>query len=201
MAAILVLLAMASCGRNREAAREEQVKLAFDSCKNGLINHQTDQVMACIPRNVDDYIIRLNSAGKTPKAAASVNLPAGDSPGVDLLLRTALEKKVPDDLRSKLTLAILMQRIADEKLLSPHEVEAIDLGRVSINGNRASAELYYQGTLTALRLPFVKEDGNWKIDIMAILPYAEVLMRLDRAIKGETEDQQVEFLVSKLPSL
>jgi hypothetical protein len=36
---------------------------------------------------------------------------------------------------------------------------------------------------------------------MALLPYAEVLMRLDRAVKNETQAQQVDQLVSKLPSL
>ena len=123
------------------------------------------------------------------------------SPGVDLLLRTALEKKVPADLRSKLTLGALLQRITDRHLFNPRDVREIALGRVSINGNRASAEVYYQGTLTALRLPFLKEGDAWKIDVMAILPYAEVLMRVDRAIKGETEAQQVDQLVSKLPSL
>ena len=55
--------------------------------------------------------------------------------------------------------------------------------------------------LTALRLPFLKEGGAWKIDVMALLPYAEVLMRVDRAIKGETQARQVDQLVGKLPSL
>jgi hypothetical protein len=36
---------------------------------------------------------------------------------------------------------------------------------------------------------------------MALLPYAETLMRLDRALKGESESDQVDQLVAKLPSL
>jgi len=108
---------------------------------------------------------------------------------------------VPADLRAKLTLGALLQRITDRHLFNPRDLREIALGRVSINGNRASAEVYYQGILTALRLPFLKEDDAWKIDVMALLPYAEVLMRVDRAIKGETLTQQVDQLVSKLPSL
>jgi hypothetical protein len=100
-----------------------------------------------------------------------------------------------------LTLGALMQRIADRHLFNPRDVREIALGPVSINGNRASAEVYYQGTLTALRLSFLKEGDAWKIDVMALLPYAEALMRVDRAIKGETEARQVDQLVSKLPSL
>jgi hypothetical protein len=94
-----------------------------------------------------------------------------------------------------------MQRISDRRLFNPRDVQDITLGPIFINGNRASAEVYYQGSLTALRLPFVKEGDAWKIDVMAFLPYAEMLMRLDRAVKGETEAQQVDQLVNKLPSL
>ena len=67
--------------------------------------------------------------------------------------------------------------------------------------NRASAEVYYDGVLTAVRLSFLKEDDTWKIDVMSILPYAETLMRLDRELKGETEEHQVDQLVAKLHSL
>jgi hypothetical protein len=196
---ILVVLGTASCGRLGQANEQARVKRAFESWKTAMVNQQTDQAMAYIPRHVDDYLTALNSGAvnSTPPANAAPS----QSPGVDLLLRTALAKKVPADLRSKLTLAALVQRITDRHLFNPHEVQEVTLGRVTINGDRASAEVYYQGTLTALLLPFVKDDGAWKIDVMAILPYAEVLMRVDRAIKGETESEQVDQLVSKLPSL
>ena len=48
---------------------------------------------------------------------------------------------------------------------------------------------------------FVDALDTWKIDAMSILPYAETLMRLDRELKGETEEHQVDQLVAKLPSL
>ena len=202
---LLAVLALSSCGRLGETSEQARVTRAFDSWKSAMINHQTDQAMTYISRHVDDYLTTLNSAPEpTPPAAAPSPLPSASpspSPGVDLFLRTALEKKVPPDLRTKLTLAALVQRITDRHLFNPRDVEEIDLGRVSINGNHASAELYYDRTLTALRLPFLKEDDAWKIDVMAILPYAELLMRVDRAIKGETVVQQVDQLVDKLPSL
>jgi len=200
--ALLVIFGATSCSRIGQTSEQAQVTRAFESWKNAMINHQTDQAMAYIPRHVDDYLNTLNSgAGISAPATNAVPVAPSQSPGVDLLLRSALEKKVPADLRSKLTLSVLLQRIADRHLFNPRDVREIALGRVSISGNRASAEVYYQGTLTALHLPFLKEDDAWKIDVMAILPYAEVLMRVDRAIKGETETQQVDQLVSKLPSL
>jgi hypothetical protein len=193
---LFLVMGLTSCGHKNDEARALQVRKVFESCKTGLLNNQMDQVMACIPKNVDNYLAQLKSNGKSTPSLASNN-----APGVDLLLKTAMEKRVPDDLRPGLTFNTLIQRIEDRRLLNLHEVEQIDLGRVYVNGDRASGQIYYQGTLTALRMPFIREDGNWKIDILAILPYAEVLMRLDRAIKGETQNEQVDLLVSRLPSL
>ena len=195
---LAVLLGGSSCSRLKLTSEQAQVVQAFTGWKSAVIDGRTNQVLVYIPKRVEAYLQMLNTPvnpAPTPGAAAS------SSPGVDLLLRTALEKKVPADLRAHLTLAALLQRISDRHLFNPRDVRQIDLGTVTIEGNRASAEVYYQGTLTALRLPFIKEGDGWKIDVLALLPYVEVLMRVDRAIKGETEAQQVDQLVSKLPTL
>jgi hypothetical protein len=196
---VIAALVISSCSRLRESNDQSQVVQAFTEWKKALIDQHADRVLIFIPGQVEDYLNALNSGATilpgTPGAALS------SSPGVDLLLRTALEKKVPAAMRPHLTLATLMQRISDRHLFNPRDVRQIDLGPVSVDGNRASAAVYYQGSLTALRLPFIKEGASWKIDVMALLPYAEVLMRVDRAIKGETEAEQVDQLVSKLPAL
>jgi len=195
-AGVIVLLGT-SCSRLGPTNEQARVAQAFAAWKEAIIDQRTDVALAYLPAHVEDYLKRLNAApvGNSPAA------PASASPGVDLLLRTALEKKVPVDIRAHLTLASLMQRINERHLFNPRDLHEIELGRVTVEANRASAEVYYQGYLTALQLPFIKEGDAWKIDVMAMLPSAEVLMRVDRAIKGETEAQQVDQLVSKLPAL
>lgn len=42
-------------------SEQAQVTRAFESWKNAMINQQTDQAMAYIPRHVDDYLNTLNS--------------------------------------------------------------------------------------------------------------------------------------------
>jgi hypothetical protein len=201
----LLVAGTPACSRIGQTDEQARVAHAFQSWKDAMINRQTNQAMAYIPSHVDAYLDALNSgpgnAAPAVTSASATNAPPSPSPGVDLLLRTVLEKKVPADLRSNLTFAALMQRITDRHLLNPHDIEQIALGHIAVNGKRASAEVFYQGTLTALRLYFIKEDDTWKIDVMALLPYAEMLMQVDRAIKGETQAQQVDQLVSKLPSL
>ena len=203
---VAVALAGSSCSQPGPTGEQAQVTRAFESWKSAVINLQMDQALAYIPRGVDDYLETLNSNATTAAPVApsvpATGAPPSASPGVDLLLRTALEKKVPAELRAHLTLGSLLQRMTERHLFNTRDVQQITLDpHVSVNGDHASAEVYYQGALTALRLPFLKEDNVWKIDVLALLPYAEVLMRVDRAIKGETETEQIDQLVAKLPSL
>jgi hypothetical protein len=199
---ILTILGLTSCGHHGESNDEARVRKTFESWQTALLNSHTDQSMAYIPQNVYDYFHILNSGGKAPAAPATpVELASTESPGVDMLLRTALDRKITPSLRPTLTLDNLVQRIADKRLFKPHDLRQIRIGYILVNGNHASADIYYQGTLTALRLPFLKQGNEWKTDVLAILPYVEVLMRVDRAIKGETEARQVERLVSDMPML
>jgi hypothetical protein len=202
---LVAVSGLSSCSRLKQTSDQAQVAQAFNDWKSAVIAGRMDQALVYIPKPVEDYLKMLNTTPVNPAPIAlsgtTPSAPPSASPGVDLLLRTALARKVPADLRTHLTLATLLQRISDRHLFNPRDVRQIDLGAVAIDGKRATAEVYYQGTLTALRLPFLKEGGGWKIDVMALLPYAEVLMRVDRAIKDETQAQQVDQLVSKLPSL
>ena len=68
------------------------------------------------------------------------------------------------------------------------------LDQTRIDGPRVTSDRSW-------RTHWIKEGDAWKIDVMALLPYAEVLMRVDRAIKGETLTRQIDQLVGKLPSL
>jgi hypothetical protein len=197
MAGGLALVLLAAC-QHGSPTEQAQVTQAFDSWKEAILDHHADQAMAYIPHHVDDYLSTLNAP---PAPASATNVAPSQYPGVDLLLRRALVEKVPPDLRVNLTLATLLQRIDDRHLFNPRDLREITIGPVSVEGDRASAEVYYDGVLTAVRLCFLKEDAAWKIDVMSILPYAETLMRLDRELKGETEEHQVDQLVAKLPSL
>jgi hypothetical protein len=194
----LALALLGACQRGGTNEEQAQVAQAFDAWKQAILDHHAGQAMAYIPRHVDAYLATLKSPPPADSASTAAPSP---NPGVDLLLRRALAEKVPPDLRANLTMATLLQRIDDRHLFNPRDLREITLGPVSVDGDRASAEVYYDGALTAVRLPFLKEDGAWKIDVMSILPYAETLMRLDRELKGQSEQSQVDQLVAKLPSL
>lgn len=194
----LTLLGLASCGRSGNAGERRQVKTDFDSFRHAVLERHAEQVITYLPQNVSDYLVLLNTGGSAPPDASAA---ASDAPGVNLLLRTVLDQKVAPAVRAHLNLEILLQRLGDRGLLDSREIRGVSLGRVVVTKDRASAELYFQGNLLPLRLPFVKQAGVWKVDLLSMLPYAEVLMRLDRAVTGKTESQQVAQIVRPLPLL
>jgi hypothetical protein len=194
--ALFVALALVACSRDNQT-QQAQVKSDFASFRSAILNRHADQIYRYLPQNVGDYLAMLN----TPGDASAPSGPIYGSPGVNLLLRTVLDQKVDPSLRAHLNLQLLLQRLSDRGLLDCHEIRGLFLGRVSVNGERATAELYFNNNLLPLRLPLVKQEGLWKVDLIAMIPYAEVLMRLDRAITGKTESQQVAQIVHPLPAL
>jgi hypothetical protein len=194
LAAGLTLFLIEACQHADTSGEPARVVQAFTSWKQALLDHHAATAMAYLPHNVDRYLA-------TIKAAPAANSPASPHPTVDLYLRRALAEKVPSDLRANLTLATLLQRITDRNLIKPRDLQALTLGAVSVDGDHAGADVYYDGMITAVRLSFFKEDGAWKIDVLGLLPYAETLLSLDRLVKNQGEEQQINELVAKLPSL
>jgi hypothetical protein len=186
---------LGSCPGFVDSVWHARVKADFEAFRLAILERHADRISLYLPQNVGDYLARLNGDPSAPASA-----PYG-APGVNLLLRTVLDQKVNPALRAHLNLQLLLQRLSDRGLLDCHEIRGLSIGRVSIDGDRATAELFFDNNLLPLRLPLVKQSGLWKVNLVAMIPYAEVLMRLDRAITGKTESQQVAQIVHPLPTL
>ncbi|MEI9997747.1 MAG: hypothetical protein WDO13_00495 [Verrucomicrobiota bacterium] len=188
----LVAVVLAGCHRATPAADEARIVKTFGDAKAALIANQPDRAAACFASSADTYLAALSA----PPAGRSA------SPTVDLYLRTALARKVPANLRDPFTLATLARFIGERQLLKPRDLDDLALGRIAIDGDgrHATAALLDRKATLPISLPFVLEEGAWKIDLVPALPYIDVLLGLDRVFKGQTPQQQVDQLVAKLPS-
>jgi hypothetical protein len=88
----------------------------------------------------------------------------------------------------------------DRSMMNTHAIDSLELGPVTVEGGRAHAEVLWQDSHTTYQLVLVKEGNDWKIDLLGILPYAELGLRLERTLKNETEPQQLDRLVSLVPT-
>lgn len=69
------------------------------------------------------------------------------------------------------------------------------LGAMRIEGDRAQAEYLIGGKLTPLRWTFTREDGRWRLDLAALMPYASQGLATFTQRTSMTED---DFLMKVL---
>ena len=113
---ILLGLGTASCTHSN-SVKTAAVKNDFGTFRTALLQGNVHQVITYVPQNVSTYLMTINSMGAVPP---SPETPA--APSVDLLLRTALARKVAPQLRAHLTLQDLLQRLSGQGLLNCREI-------------------------------------------------------------------------------
>ena len=113
-----------------------------------------------------------------------------------------MEKFTPDPIGPDLNLATPLQRLMGGGVLQPRDLDPLTLGPVTVDpsGQTAQAEAIWAGHGTTLQLTFRREDDRWKIDLLNLLPYAASALTMDRAIKRETEEEQIARLIRALPN-
>jgi hypothetical protein len=191
LAAATLAVALAGCSRPAPAQEQAEVKQTFDGFKDQVSLDHAGPALAYLDRATLDYL-----------QAAATRPPSETEPATDLLIRRAMEKLTPGGIGPGFTLAVPVQRLLDQGVLQPRDLEPLTIGPVTLgsDGETAQAEALWQGGGTTLQLTFRREAGGWKIDLLNLLPYAGSALSMDRAIKRETEDEQIARLVGALPN-
>ncbi len=167
------------------------MKHTFISFKHAIFAARAAEALGYIDRPSLDYL-----------RGTALNTPDPQAPDAEVrdLVRRVIEKMTPGGIRPGFTLDIPLQHMLDRSMMNTHAIDSLELGPVTVTGGSAHAEVLWQDYHTTYQLLLVKEGRDWKIDLLGILPYAEIGMRVDRAIKNETEPQQIDRLVSLVPT-
>ncbi|NGY63609.1 hypothetical protein G7043_32290 [Lentzea sp. NEAU-D13] len=80
----------------------------------------------------------------------------------------------------------------DKGLVGEQGIGNLKLGKVTVSGDTASAEVTSQGQKAPFGLKFVREDGKWKFDMMPVLDMADAAFTGLAKEKNLTPDQLVE---------
>lgn len=83
----------------------------------------------------------------------------------------------------------------DKGLVGEQGISNLELGKVTVSGDTASAEVTSRGQKTPLKLKFVREDGKWKFDMMPVLDMADAAFVSLAQEKNLTPDQLVDQLL------
>jgi hypothetical protein len=184
---------VAACSSPPPADQAPLVQQVFDGFKDQIALGHAQQALDYLDQPTLDYL-----------QAAATREPSPTEPEVDQLIRRALLKLSPAGIGPGFALAQPLQRLLDLGLIRPGDLATLTLGPVSIDstGRTAHAEALWVGAPTTLQVIFLRNDsGAWKIDLLNLLTYASSALTMDRTLKRETEDQQIDRLVRAVPNL
>ena len=72
----------------------------------------------------------------------------------------------------------LVEAAVDKGLVGEQGIRNLELGDVDVDGDRASAEVAAGGRTAPFRFMFLREGGQWKIDLLPLLKIATTPSRL-----------------------
>lgn len=186
----------ASSGRARAAvedAPQKAVRTAFLQYKEAILRQQGETAWQHVDANTARYydemrLLALNGSEEKVRALNFVNK-------VTVLLlrhRVGLEGLRPMTTKDVFVYAV------DKGMIGRDGVLKSNVGKVRVFADKASGELLHEGKVAPFAYQFTKEDGQWKIDLTAILPSANVAMKALIEREKLNEDEFLLLLVESV---
>lgn len=187
----------ASAGRARAAtvenAQEKAVRAAFLQYKEAILRQQGEAAWLHVDTNTARYydemrLLALNGSEEEVRALSFVN----KTTVLLLRHRVGLEGLRPMTAKDVFVYAVDMGMIGRDGVLKSN------VGKVRVFADKASGELLHEGRVAPFAYQFSKEDGQWKIDLTAILPSANVAMKALIQREKVNEDEFLLLLVESV---
>ena len=196
-----LVLALATAGAARadplrppaDARAEARIGALFTEARGALGGGDGAAVLPLLSRA---SLARLEAIRAAARNGAAANLTSfGPAEKVAVLsLRRFL---TPAQLRTMRTPELANHALA-EHWLGPSAIDQASLGPLAIEGDRASAPLLVKGKPGLVRAAFLRESGQWKIDLIPTVTVADDLLRLFAGIAGQSEDVYAAKLAGRM---
>ena len=172
---------------------EGLIRRAFLTYKEAILQQQGQSAVSLVNRATVQYYARMRTLALEGQEKEVRQLTP-----MNKIMVLSLRHRVPiGDLRA-MTSEALFTYAVDQGWIGKNSVLDSDIGRLQVVGNDASAEYVKSGTPTPLTYRFTKEDGNWKVDLTALMPVADQAMSMLIKAKGLDEDT---FIMDLLESV
>jgi hypothetical protein len=191
---VVVLLAagVAACSAPPQGDQVPLVQQAFEGFKDQIALEHAHGALAYLDQPTRAYL-----------EGVALREPSVTDPEIDQLIHRAAVKLTPQGMGPGFSVEQPLQRLLDKGLISPSDLAVLTIGPVAVDatGQHAHAEALWLGHPTTLPVLFNRvETGEWKINLLNLLTYASAALTMDRTLKRETEDQQLDRLVRIVPN-
>jgi len=198
---LALLLALAGAGPARaeplhapaDLRTQQQIARLFEEARAALDAGQGGAVLPLLSRATLARLEAIRSAARIGSAAGSARL----SPAERVAALT-LQRFMPPNRLRELRTAELADAALAEHWLSPGTIHQASLGPVTVEGLHADAPLLVKGKPGLISVAFIREGGQWRIDLTPTVAVADGLLSLFASLAGVSEDDYAGKLVARL---
>ena len=170
----------------------QQVGTLFGTARAALAAGDARTLLAQLSRRSLMSLEAVRNAARMGEAAPLTGLGPSEKLGV-LGLRRHFSAA---DLR-RLRTADLVGRLLAGRWLKPATVRGTQLGDITLTGSQASAPLLINDRPSLANAHFVREGGQWRLDLARTAATADSMLRLLIQFSGQSEDAYLGHLLDR----
>lgn len=190
-----VLAAAIICGATALAAGEVEDRIVkrFDEYKTALRSDRGAEAAALLSRSTVDYYEKVRDL-----ALYATREELKSHSHVDVMQAMVLRSRIPAAELKLMDGRALLVRAIDNAWVGKENFEPFSVAEVRVDGDKAVAEMAPAGGTTTTPLDFVREDGEWLIDLVGLLQRTNEMF--DMLIQSQQLDREA-FVLNVLASL
>ncbi|HYG86432.1 MAG TPA: hypothetical protein VD978_09255 [Azospirillum sp.] len=178
-----------------QSEEEKQVSAVFEKARSALQQKRGAAVVPLLSQATVQKLESVRTAARNGDMVAIGRLEPGEKFAA-MGLRRYLS---PTELR-RMGLGDLTDHAVQQGWLGPNVIAQSALGPVRVRGDRASALLLVDNKPALVPADFVREGGNWRIDLTSVFNFGGQMLKGFAAMSGKTEDAYINDLLDRLPT-
>ncbi|MEL6355630.1 MAG: hypothetical protein AAFQ37_01735, partial [Bacteroidota bacterium] len=204
LTSVLLMLSVASCSVNKNTTQASTssgpvvaessvvpydsvlIEQTFNDYKNAILNDEGEEAANYVDSRTMAYYVDILEKTRTADSIAVESLGI-----MDKMMVFFVRHRTEEDLLKKFDGRQLFVHAVEEGMVGKESVVNNDIGKITIDGDFAKAQVLSQGRRMPMWYHFHKEDGQWKLDLTSLFPAAEYSFH--QSLKNMEQDEN-EFL-------
>ena len=170
-----------------------RISETFENARAALAARRGAEVLPLLSRESRRRLEEIHRAARTGDGAAMQRLGPGERFAAQGLRRFVK----PEELR-RMSLGEVADLAIARGWLGPNIIARSSLSRATVVGDRATGRLMVDHKPALVPADFVREGGQWRIDLTMVFTYAGQMLTGMAAMSGKTEAAYIDELLNRL---
>lgn len=176
-----------------QTPEQKLVKQSFDKYKAAILTDKGEEAVKYVDSRTVNYYSYILDLVKTADSTKVKGLSITDK-----LMVFSVRHRTPKEEISKFDGISLLQYAIKSGMVGKSSVANNAIGTVTITGKFAKAPLIANGQKTPLHFHFYKEDNQWKIDLTALFPYSNMVLKNMVNESGKSENEFIFYMLEMI---